>query len=547
MTEKHLRIIGDYLWDRSFAQTIDRLTTAQFYISPDVLMENAGRAVARFILDSDPEDVPFIILAGYGNNGGDALVVARCLAEAGCDVHIFTVGKKDSAKKSDLFNKQCKILGACGIPFSAYKPGCLRRFEGEDPVVIDGVCGIGFTGTFDEDDLPFVALSEAAVVESSGVFAIDIPSGMDVDSGESQDIPLEADMTFTFGHYKPAQILSPARDHCGVVIPLDIGFPRSAQDAALGVHRPLLVLPEAEELIADDPWKPLARSAHKFDRGHVLVIGGSSGKTGAPILTAMAALRSGAGWVTIAMPQSAHDSLRGDVPPEIVFEPLFDGDRLNPIKLENFLENRKVKAVVAGPGCTSNPLDVETLAVLNDFVDEKEGLVVLDAGATQSISTLLADTETDPERWIALPHPGEWRKLGPEFDFVPLTPSGIKKGLQLAEKLGVVLTFKNAAPVVMSGNPKVPAFVLDEGTKALARAGSGDVLAGIVGAHGAMGVGAVQSILRGYTVLAWAAEIAADDMGEDAVLATDIINYIGNVPDLLSEDEDDDEGDEDDD
>jgi NAD(P)H-hydrate epimerase len=546
MNEKHLRIIGDYLWDRSFAQTVDRLTTEQFHIPADILMENAGRAVARFILDSDAEDVPAVVLAGHGNNGGDALVVARCLFEAGCDVHIFTVGRKGSDKKTDQFQKQLRILSACGIPVQEYRPGCLRKFEDEDPVIVDGVCGIGFSGSFDEDDLPFKALSEAAVLESSAVFAIDIPSGMDVDSGKKQDIPLEADMTFTFGHFKPAQVLSPARDLCGVVVPLEIGFPRAAQDAALGVHRPLLVLPEADELIADDPWKPLQRSAHKFDRGHVLIIGGSAGKTGAPLLAGLAALRSGAGWVTIAMPQSAHDSLRGDVPPELVFEQLFDGERLNPIKLENFIDNRKVRAVIAGPGSVTNPLDMETMAVLNTFVDDAQGFVALDAAATQSVSTLLTEIETDPERWVALPHPGEWRKLGPEFDFVPLTPQGLKKGLGLAEKLGIVLTFKNAAPVVMTGNPKVPAFVLAEGTKALARAGSGDVLSGIIGAHGAIGVGSVQAVLRGYTVLAWAAAIAAEAKGEDAVLATDIIQCIGGVPALLEE-EDDDEDDADDD
>lgn len=543
MSEKHLRIIGDYLWDRSFSQTVDRLTSDQFLIPAAVLMENAGRAVARFILDGDVKDAPALVLAGHGNNGGDALVVARCLAEAGCDVQVFTVGRKGTDKKSPLFELQCRILSACGIPIQEYRPGNLRKFEDEEPMIIDGVCGIGFTGTFDEDDLPFKALAEAAVIDSSAVFAIDIPSGMDVDSGEHQEIPLPADMTFTFGHFKPAHVLSPARDECGTVIPLDIGFPRAAQDAALGAHRPMLVLPEPEELISEDPWKPLQRSAHKFDRGHVLIIGGSSGKTGAPILSAMAALRAGAGWVTIAMPQSAHDSLRGDVPPELTFEPLFDGERLNPIKLENFLENRRVRAVVAGPGTVSNPLDMESLAVLNAFVDEKEGFVALDAAATQGISTLLMQSETDPERWIALPHPGEWRKLGPEFDFVPLTPQGIKKGLQLAEQLGITLTFKNATPVVMTGNPKVPAFVLTEGTKALARAGSGDVLAGIVGAHGAIGVGSVQAVLRSYTVLSWAAAIAMDSLGEDSVLATDIIAVIGNVPDLLEDDDDDDNDD----
>lgn len=550
MTNDELKIIGDYVWDRTFAKTVDRLTSEQFKIPPLILMENAGRGLAQTILEIGVEDAPVVVLAGFGGNGGDALVAARYLAEAGAPVHIILVPHRPDAKPSALCETQLAILRALGHPTTTYRPGVLGRYRGQEALVIDGIFGLGFDGNMDETGIPYLALKEAATLEGSTVIAVDVPSGMDADQGDRQDLPLPSDVTVTFGGKKPAHVLAPARDQCGDVFCLDIGFPQAAQDAALGVHRPMLVEPDPHELIKQDPWGDLPRSAHKYDRGHVLIIGGSEGKVGAPILAALATLRAGAGWVSVAMPDSATLSLRGDVPREITFEALFDGERLNAIKLAKFIDERKVRAVVAGPGSVVNPLTPEAVAVLADFAADGNGFIVIDAGATAGLAPMLANQEAEPEKWILTPHPGEWSRLGPDFDFTPLTAAGLKMANAAAERLGVSLLYKHATPILVTGNPKAPGFISAEGTLALARAGSGDVLAGVIGAHGAAGLSSVPAALRSQVVVAWAASLAAEEVGEHAVLAHDIIAQIGNVYALADEDnegeDEDEEGDEDD-
>ena len=539
--EGDFEIVCDYLWDRAFARAVDRLSSERFKIPDLVLMEHAGRGVAEAILDADAADVPIVVLAGLGNNGGDALVAARWLHEAGADVHVFLVTRKTDAQPSALCAQQLQILKALGMATPVWRPGALARFRKAEPVIIDGVLGLGFEGRLEPDSPVFKALAEAAEIPEATVVAVDVPSGLDADSGDAQELPLEADVTITFGGKKPAHVLAPARDLCGEVLALACGFPNAAQDAALERHQPGIVQPDPRALLGLDPWAELPPSAHKYDRGHVLVIGGSAGKTGAPLMAATAALRAGAGWATVAMPQSAMASLHGEVPKELVFEALFDGERLDPLKLERFIKERKVRAVVVGPGAVVNPLDSDVMAVLAAASSDDDLFVLCDAGATHKLAGLLKDQDLPPEKWLLTPHPGEWRQLGEAFDRSPLTPAGLEKATRLAADLGVALLYKHATPLLISGSPDMPAFVVAEGTVALARAGSGDVLAGVAGAHGAIGLTSVVAALRAQIQVAWAARLAAEEKGEQAVLARDIFEQLGNVAELAEEEDEDDE------
>lgn len=521
-------IPGGYLWDRALARSIDHLSSAQYLIPSIVFMESAGKAVAEAVLTLATKQSPILILCGPGSNGGDSLVAARHLHEAGYAVHIFLVW--DEAKKPNAAcQQQMQILLALGHSLNRYQAGVLAPFAQTQALIIDGVLGLGFEGPLREETVIFAALTEAAGISNAKVVAIDVPSGLDGDAGELQDIPLRADMTVTFGGLKPAHVLSPARDLCGQICDVDIGFPEAAYHASLNLHQPRLFLPDAQALLSIDPWSKLSPSAHKYDRGHVLIIGGSTGKTGAPLLAAMAALRAGAGWATLAMPQSAFDSLRGDVPRELTFEEIFDGDQLNAIKLEQFLEERRVRAVVCGPGAMTNPLTPEAIAVLSDFTSQKIGSVILDAGATHGLQDLLATSPQDPERWLALPHPGEWQRLGPNFPVNPLRPETHKQAAHSARDLGVALLYKHATPILFSGQQDSAAFVCNEGDISLARAGSGDLLAGVAGAHAAIGMTSVLAALRSQILIAWAAKLASQDLGLHAVTASDIIGYLGRV------------------
>lgn len=531
MTTNGLEVVGSYLWERAYGEAVDRLTSERFGIGPEILMELAGRGVADAVLDLGAEDAPIIVLAGSGNNGGDALVAARWLFEAGLEVHVFLIDADKAA--SPLNQRQRRVLEATGRRLERYKPGALTAFANAEPLVIDGVLGLGFRGPMSQSSTVYQALIEAANLPEATVIAIDMPSGLDADSGEAQVVPLSADLTVTFGGLKPAHVLSPARDVVGEVVALEIGFPEAACKAALTDVTPLLILPEPQALLAKDPWSQLPRSAHKYDRGHVLVIGGSPGMTGAPLLAAMSAIRTGAGWVTLALPKSARDSLRGEVPRELVFEDLFDGETLAPLKLERFLKERKVRAIVAGPGTKAPHLGKDLLQILSEHT-ESEGGIVIDAGETQQFLARAGGLSLNPSRWLLTPHPGEWRQLGLDLP-PPLTRSQISDGLAAAEKVGVALFYKHATPILLPGIPGSPAYVVAEGTVALARAGTGDVLSGVAAAHLAIGFGAAEAGLRAQVQVAWAARLAAERRGEHGVLARDIMADLGRVTALLEE------------
>jgi NAD(P)H-hydrate epimerase len=229
------------------------------------------------------------------------------------------------------------------------------------------------------------------------------------------------------------------------------------------------------------------------------------------------------------MPESAMATLRGDVPRELVFENLFRGDELNSLSLAKFLTERKVRAVVIGPGMMQSPLTPAVIAELAAFSAERDGLVVLDAGATHGVLPMLRDAGLGAKHWLLTPHPGEWQRLAETPPPAPLTRSDLETTKQVASELGVTLLYKHATPVVVTGDSELPAFVLTEGTQALARAGSGDLLAGAAAAHGAIGLSAALAVLRAQTAIAWAARLAEKKRGPHGVLAGDILAHLGQV------------------
>ena len=535
---------GTPLWGRLTATAVDHETSARYLIPSLVLMEEAGRSVARIIRDriaKNPRpDHQVLVLAGPGNNGGDALVTARYLKEWQIPTQILTVLPNTGSKRSDSCAHQAKILERLGHQLVPYREGGLiswREAQSTSHIwIVDGILGLGGRPDIPEKSLFGVALREAATLKDKTVVAIDVPSGLDVDDGSQTTLWLKSDITITFGERKPALVLSPARDLCGEVICSDVGFPRQAVEDGLKEHPPLWTLPDATKLLAVNPWSSLGPSAHKYDRGHVLVIGGSPGKTGAPLLSALTALRSGAGWATVAMPQETYGSLKGEVPREIVFEDLFgqkgeNHDFVDDGKLRDFLRRGKVRSIVIGPGTMGSPLTLSVLGVIREFC-LGGGFAVFDAGACHGLIPFLKSLkykEPSLTRWVMTPHPGEWTKLGLDDPTPPLSPGIWAKTQALAASLGIAMVYKSATPVLFLGDGKSPAQVSTAGSKILARAGSGDVLAGAIAAHGAIGLDISTSVMRSQIVLAEAAHHAAIRLGEDAVLAHDVIEDLGQV------------------
>lgn len=539
---------GTPLWGSLTAKAIDRETSSRYLIPSLVLMEEAGRAVARIVREriaqSGPKNylVPdqVLVLAGPGNNGGDALVTARYLREWGIPTHTIMVMPTADTQLSESCQHQRLVLERLGCELGRYVSGCLATWSHSVPNshvwIVDGILGLGGRPDIPGTSVLGMALREASTLRNKTVVAVDVPSGLDVDDGSQTKVWLRSDITVTFGERKPALVLSPARDLSGEVITRDIGFPRQAVEDGLREHPALWQVPDDDALLEINPWQKLGPSAHKYDRGHVLIIGGSLGKTGAPLLSALSSLRTGAGWATVAMAQDVMASLRGDVPREIVFEDLFepkDGSNyvLDAKKLYDFVGRGRVKSIVIGPGTMGSPLTLDALAVIGEFCS-RGGFAVFDAGACHGLIPLLKtlpQPTASVRKWVMTPHPGEWTKLGLDDPSPPLKPSLWKKTQSLAAQVGMAMLYKSATPALFLGDGEGPALVSTAGSKILARAGSGDILAGAIAAHGAQGLDLATSVMRGQILLAQAAQRAAQRLGDDAVLAHDVLEDIGRV------------------
>jgi NAD(P)H-hydrate epimerase len=214
------------------------------------------------------------------------------------------------------------------------------------------------------------------------------------------------------------------------------------------------------------------------------------------------------------------------VPTELTIENFFDGRSIAVAQLQEFLSSRRVNAIVVGPGWMQQSLDQSALTCLREFA-AAGGRVVIDAGALHGIANLiLADSPLPKGGFILTPHQGEWLKLQDIAAQPPLTPEGVVGATSYAENLGCHIIYKNAAPIVVSPD-KTPPIICIAGSPVLSRAGSGDVLSGIIAAHLAAGCSMNLAATRSYSLLSRAAWMAAQDVGEDAVLASDIIARLG--------------------
>jgi len=505
---------ADPVWTAACARRVDDLSIKTFHIPQSSLMERAGAAVAAVARKSGTS---FLVLAGRGNNGGDALVAARLLsADPTLTVTVVNAGD-----------------GQVEVPHAP-------RFD----CIIDGVFGLGFRGQIDPESPEGRALLAAARIKArdgATVVAVDLPSGMTCDDPGQTGAPLPADETVTFGALKAVHAISPARDLCGHVHCVDIGFSDEAVAQALEDEKPVYGVIRSRELLADNPWARLPAAAHKYDRGHVLVAGGSPGKTGAPVLSALASLRAGAGWATLAIPDAIMP--QANIPPDLTSESLFARGRgksgIDPRRLETFVTSRKVRSIVIGPGTMENPLDAKSLGFLCEF--SREGFVVVDAGALQGIVDLMTKQRLEFKSGHAVftPHPGEWTRMSMIRRIRWPAPMGAENVLvveRACADLGVHVVYKHSTPVLcgpapyhVDGNSRVRALVFNEGSNAMGRAGTGDVLAGCIAAHGAIGCEAAQAVMRGLSVVASAARLAAGKVGFHAVLPTDILGLIGKA------------------
>ena len=440
---------------------IDRLA-ASSGIPTLTLMENAGRKVANEIAKRWPP-CKTLVLCGPGNNGGDGYVVARHLQARGYTVELVTVGDHGTLKADAA--AMAKEWAGLTHPFDRDRPM-------HSDLVVDAVFGAGLSRGLEQE---LGQLFQDIAMADIPVVAVDIPSGIHGDRATFIDEgqPWTASLTVTFFRKKPAHVLYPGRKHCGEIVCVDIGIP----DGMLNALSTVASVPRGNCVENVQPRMTPAPepAAHKYKRGHCVVISGPASATGAARLAARGALRAGAGLVTVVGDAAAIPVLGAGLTSIMVRE------AAAPTALKTLLEDTRYNAVVIGPGNGVGQATRERVAI----AASSSALVVLDADALTSFADV-------PERLFHLltprcvltPHDGEFERIFPGL--LGQLPNKIEAARIAAERSGAVVLLKGADTVI--ADPSGLTAVNTSAVADLATAGSGDVLAGIVGGLLAQGL-----------------------------------------------------------
>jgi NAD(P)H-hydrate epimerase len=493
-------------------RAVDARAIQELGIPGSRLMEHAGAGAARVIMrELGPiRGKRVVIVCGKGNNGGDGLVAARHLRARGARVRVMLVGRRadlkgDAAWALGRWRGTVDEVDAAGLPR-------LRRALAEADVVVDGLLGTGLTGPARDA----TALAIAAINESGRpVVALDLPSGAGSDSGVLVGPTVRAAFTTTFAGYKRALLLQPAAANAGRVAIIPIGVP--PEEVARGITTFLLEDSDIRPL-----FPPREADGHKGSYGHVLVVAGSVGKTGAAGLAGRAALRSGAGLCTIATAAS-QQAIVAAFGMEPMTEPLPEtaAQSLALKAKERILElAQRVDAVALGPGLS---LDPETQELARALVLEVPRPMVIDADALSALAGHLDLLERVPAPRVLTPHPGEMaRMLGTRVPAVQADRLETVRGF--ATRYRTFLVLKGAASV--TGAPDGRIFLNPTGNPGMATGGTGDVLTGMIGAFLARGLEPLGALQAGVFLHGRAGDLARERWGEEGLIAGDVIEAI---------------------
>jgi ADP-dependent NAD(P)H-hydrate dehydratase / NAD(P)H-hydrate epimerase len=505
---------------------VDR-RTIEAGIPGAVLMENAGHRVMEFL---ERHYAPLashrvVILCGKGNNGGDGMVIARQFHTRirPAVLGVMLVGDAGELRGDAALN--WRMLEACGCPVvSAIAPEWHSA-----TLVIDAVLGTGLAGPARGPALEAIrAINKDFPVAQ--VVAVDIPSGMPSDSGTLEgEFVHRANATVTFTAPKISQILPPGCDHMGKLVVSPIGTPPQFYEEDSEIYLSVIERAWLRPLL-----QPRDPSSHKGSFGHVLVVGGSRGKSGAAAMTGIAALRSGAGLVTVATPTSALGSVAAHAPelmtvalPETITG-AFTGFEQAEEAIQSAVEGKNVVAI--GPGLGNEP---ETQALAWELAARLQQPLVIDADGLNALASASSWSAPAGVLRVLTPHPGEMARL-----------EGISTAEVQADRVQVARSFaqRHAVVLVLKGQRTLLAFpdgevwVNPTGTPALATGGSGDILTGMIAGMIAQFPNDVPRAIAAAVYLhGRAAELGAAVVGEKCLLATDVLRFLpAAIQDVLT-------------
>ncbi len=504
---------------------LDRQAIEEIGIPGVVLMENAGRGAAELINDGygDLWPGPVLVVAGKGNNGGDGFVIARHLMNMGWDVITVALAPQEAIKGDAAINLEVLLRSEGEVFFAPEQQELAEFFENCYPpeLVVDALLGTGLAS----EVLGSYALA-IDWINASGlpVVAVDVPSGVDATTGAILGDAVCADLTVTFVAPKVGLLVYPAAGYVGDLATVDIGMPAHLLDLSGDEH--LLVDEEVAASLL--PQRP--SNGHKGTFGHLLVVAGSTGKTGAAALTAQGGQRIGCGLVTLACPASVHDILEIKLSEAMtVAVDEVDGalslQALEPLR--SLWAGKQALAI--GPGLG---LGEETGALVRRMVRECPVPLVIDADGLNALGAHPEFLkECDGLQAVLTPHPGEMaRLLGVSVAEVEADRIGAARSF--ATTYGVTLLLKGARTVIAFTDGRV--CINRSGNSGMASGGTGDVLTGIIGGLLAQGLAPEQAAVLGAWLHGAAGDQVADRCGESGMTATDLLAEIPSACHNLS-------------
>ena len=477
------------------------------------MMRLAGEGAADVLLSRfDLVGKACVVFCGRGNNGGDGYVVANRLLKEGVKVTAVSSG---GAPATSHALERYELAVQNGLKVLEWQDKQVKSLCEEAALVVDAICGTGFSGQLREN-----ALYCCGLINNSPcpVAALDLPTGVCADDGTVAEGCVGADLTITFHGHKPGQLMLPGRTYCGLTVCVDIGIPsRAGQPSETHLYV------DKECVISRIPPRP--EECNKGTFGRLLAVVGSEQYMGAALLATDAALRSGAGYVQLASTPKVCDILLPSVPESIMTRCAADHLGFIDGQSAGYLAEQSAKATALLVGCGLG-VTPGTAHVLERLMNESEVPVVVDADGINLLAQNIDMLKKRRCELILTPHPAEFARL------LGVTTQGVladrmSLGSRFAAEYGVTLLLKGSCTTVFT--PDGLCRYVDSGTPGLARAGSGDVLAGLIGGLLAQGLAPADAAACGAWLHGRAASIAAKRRSVAAMLSRDVISCLGSA------------------
>ncbi len=496
-------------------RTVDKKAVKEYCIPGLLLMENAGRESALRVraIAENLGISQIAVVCGKGSNGGDGFVCARYLERAGLKVKLFLIGRRRDVKgdaKSNILSLPRSIpfteISASGLPK-------LKKEFSSAGLIVDAILGTGAKGPVRS---PLSDVIDMICDSNTPVVSLDIPSGLDGDSGAAAETCVKSMETVTMGFYKLGLLLGSGPGHAGRVSVADIGIPAELEDST----EPKALIISQESAARLLPPRPA--DAHKSSCGKVFILAGSVGYSGAAILSSRAAMRSGCGICCLGAPRSLNQVLESSLP-EVITRPLPETEAMT-IGLEAeeqisaVMERSDVLAM--GPGLGSHP---ETAALVRKLILTSNKPMVIDADALNSIGgevSMLGDRRAPA---VLTPHPGELSRLtGKTVHEILSDPLSVIRDISFKQKVVVVLKLHRT----LISCPDASVFINTTGNPGMASAGTGDVLTGMIASFLSRKMSPEDAAKLGVFLHGLSGDIAAGELGEEALIAGDLIEYL---------------------